>query len=94
MNYWTITVIENYFNQLSQFSIEIQTNIHQQWSKIADQEDISNIKKTRCPQGHEYFKIVFQGLAFEFIFQLEEKDKKIRLINCKELEFSKHAQVD
>ena len=49
---------------------------------------------TRCPQGHNYFLIVFPGLPFEFVFQRIDETKTIRLISCEELEFLKHGQLD
>lgn len=90
---WRIVAIDDYINQVSQFQIDIQNNIQQQWVNVAYEEDISVIKRTRCPQGHDYYNVIFQGLAFKFIIKIDDSNREIRLISCTELDFLKHGQV-
>ena len=84
---WRIVAIDDYINQVSQFSIEIQDNIQQQWISVASQDDLNNIKKIKCPQGHDFYKKIFQGLSFSFIFKIDESNRTIELINCQNSNF-------
>ncbi len=89
---WRIVAIDEYINQVSQFPIDIQDNIQQQWIRVAKQDDLNDVKNTRCPQGHDYYKKIFQSLNFNFIFKIDENNRTIELINCQQLDFSKYDQ--
>ncbi len=49
-----------------------------------------------CDRGNEDNEnavlVVFEGLEFEFIYEIDDGEKVIRLINCKKLTFIEDSQ--
>ena len=91
--YWEIKATDDYIDQLSNLSEKNQSNISRQWILVASSEDPLKIgRTTSCPQGKPFVLVIFPGLTFEFIYELDKENKMIRLINCDRLTFLDHAQ--
>ena len=92
--YWEIKATDDYIDQLSQLSEKDQSDIGRHWIEVATNEDPLAIgRTTTCPQGKPFVLVIFPGLAFEFIYELDRDNKIIRLINCERLTFLDHGQV-
>jgi hypothetical protein len=93
--YWEIRATNDYIRQLGELSIETQASIGQRWIEVATSENPLSIGKTvSCPQGRPFVLVIFPGLAYEFVYKLDEKNKIILLINCERLTFLDHGQID
>ncbi|MGD9533543.1 MAG: hypothetical protein AB7V56_07225 [Candidatus Nitrosocosmicus sp.] len=91
---WGLIATSKYIDQVSKFGIQVGDNISRPWIEVCKNEDISFLKQRKCPLGKKYYKTVFRGLEYQFIFEINDEEKFIRLINCRKLDFLNYGQVD
>jgi len=91
--YWEIKATDDYIDQLSNLSAEDQANIGRKWIDVATSKNPLGVgRTTSCPQGKPFVLVIFPGLAFEFVYELDNENKIIRLINCERLTFLDYGQ--
>ena len=94
VRFWNIDITDEYFNQVSVISINIQVNIEKFLDELRTTEDPRTIGDSyRCPRDN-YILTIYPGLSYEFIYHIDDKEKTITLISCERLGFLDYAQPE
>jgi len=84
--HWQIVATDKYIGQVCKLDIHIQNNIQNKWIEVAKQKNPRNVGSTDdCGTNEEecpFIVVIFQGLTFEFIYEIDKKNEKITLIDC------------
>ncbi|PWU80396.1 MAG: hypothetical protein DLM72_12510 [Candidatus Nitrosopolaris wilkensis] len=95
--YWRITAIDEYIDQVASLPFEIQDLIQNKWIEVAKHKtptEIGNTSTCGDNQTSPNVVVIFPGLAFEFIYIIDQTEKTIRLINCEKFTFLDYSQID
>ncbi len=98
MKYWRVSYGVDFIKQTSILVVSTQAKIHNAVSKVANHEDPRDAGRyVDCGRDGggadcHYIAQIYAGLAFEFIYEINEKDKELTYIDCHELDFLKHGQ--
>jgi len=84
--YWQISAIEDYINQVIQLPIDNQNNIQNMWIEVSHHEDPRDVGSwddcgtddKDCP----FIVVIFEGLPFEFMYEMDKDNEKLTLIDC------------
>jgi len=83
VTYWEIRTTNLYFDEFCKLPFGAQHNILNQWVNVANSSDPkSQFMMTHCPFGHIYFLVNFFDLEYEFLIEIVEEEKLLRLISC------------
>ena len=96
IRFWQISATEDYINQVIQLSLDVQNNIQNAWIEVSHHENPREVGGTDdcgteedCP----FIVVIFAGLPFEFIYELDRTNRKLTIIDCHRLTFLDHGQT-
>ena len=93
--YWRIVATDEYITQVSNLSLGVQDQIQNKWIEIAQHQNPRDVGDTAASSKHsEYIVVVFPGLAYEFVYKIDQAEKIIRLVNCKRLDILDYGVID
>ena len=93
---WQIIATSRYLNQIYELPISQQSLIEKKWIEVASSENPLDIGSTSTcgEQIDPSVVVIFSGLAYEFIYEINTSHKIIRLINCEKLTFLDYGQPE
>jgi hypothetical protein len=78
---------------MSKLDIGTQTIIQKKWIEVASNKNPLNVgRAVACSKDNSNVAVVFKGIPFKFIYQLDIKKKTIRLLNCEKFSFLDYTQ--
>src|SRR5690606_3970014 len=94
--FWQIVAIDEYIRQVSDLTLGVQDNIQKKWVEVAQHEDPRAVGNTAdCGAMDTTFIIViFPGIPYEFMYEIDKPNRILRLINCRRLSFLDYGQPD
>lgn len=94
--HWQIVAIDRYIDQVSDLALGLQDRIQSQWVDVASHENPRDIGATAdCgAKDAPFIIVIFPGIPYEFMYEIDKLNKVIRLINCRRLSFLDHGQHD
>ena len=96
--YWQIVATSEYIDQVCKLDITIQSNIQNKWIEVAQHKDHREVGSCDdCGSNDEdcpFIVVIFMGLPFEFMYEINHVEHKLTLIDCYKLTFLEHGQTD
>lgn len=88
--FWQIVATDEYIDQVCQLDIRIQNNIQEQWIEVSKHEDPRDLGQwDDCGADDEdcpFIVVIFPGLEFEFMYEIDRDDQKLTLVDCHPLD--------
>lgn len=92
--FWQITGTNGYIDQVMQFSLHDQNNMETALIELSHHENPRSFGSTDiCPKDN-FIVVIFAGIPFEFIYEIDEKNHRLRFINCRRFEVSHSFSTD
>jgi len=92
--YWQITCTDKYLNQIIQFSLHEQNNIEVALIELSHQKEPMDYGSTdKCPVDG-FVLAIFSGLPFEFIYQVDVPNQKLKFVSCEKITITHSFSTD
>ena len=94
VRFWNIDITDIYFNQVSSIPIEIHRTIEEFIQELTNNENPRNVGSSYSCPTDDFILTIYPGLPYEFIYEINNIEKTITLINCERLRFLDYAQPE
>lgn len=94
VRFWNIDITDIYFDQVSSIPIEVHRKIEEFIQELTNSENPRNVGSSASCPTDDFILTIYPGLPYEFIYQLDENEKTITLINCERKGFLDYAQPE
>lgn len=96
-NFWQIVATDRYLAQVGILHINIQSNILDQWIEVAKHDNPRDVGSTddcgNTIEECQFIVVIFAGLPFEFMYEMDHQNRILRVIDCHSLDIFHSFEV-